>query len=80
MGACCASGGRDGTLDQKEDKLAGPELKKGVGAIEDAVEEKAGKSQQPESPEEAEFRTKVSEIRSEAELINVTTNRSHISL
>jgi len=67
MGACCASGGRDGTFDQKEDKLAGPALKKD----EELVEEKTIKPLVQESPEEIEFRTKVEGVKSHLDLINV---------
>ena len=67
MGACCASGGREGTFDQKEDKLAGPALKKD----EEIVEEKTSKPLVPDSPEEIEFRAKVEEVKSHIDLINV---------
>ena len=47
MGACCASGGREGAFDQKEDKLASADLKK-----DETVTEKAGKPTAPTKPQE----------------------------
>lgn len=70
MGACCASGGREGAFDQKEDKLVSTQLK-----MDDAVVEKGAKpgaaAKSQENPDDITFKTNTAQIKSHNEDTNV---------
>lgn len=69
MGACWTKENRGDKLDAKEEKLDGCELNKDG---EDQTVEKAGKAKAAEdTPEEAEFRARAAEIKSDNEATNV---------
>ncbi len=79
MGACCASGGREGAFDQKEDHLANAELQKDA-----AVAEKTAKpvsaaapaaapapSKPQENPDDTKFKATAAQMRSHNDDTNV---------
>lgn len=67
MGNCCASGGRDGGFDQKEDQLA-PELRKEDGEL-------AERSAKPpkETPEDISFKTTAKGITTSNQIVDVSS-------
>lgn len=66
MGNCCASGGRDGGFDQKEDKLTAPELKKEDGEITEKTKRPA-----EETPEDATFKEIARQIKTSNPTVDV---------
>ena len=71
MGNCCASGGREGAFDQKEDKLTNPELKK-----EDDVVGEKGVKPAVQSPDDISFKEMATQIKSHNDNTNVSLYES----
>ncbi len=81
MGACCASGSREGGFDQKEDKLVVTELKKDAAVAEKSSKpDNAGKpqTQAPAAPQEnaddLTFKKTAAQMRSHNEDTNVSSS------
>jgi len=79
MGGCCTGSGRDGSLDQKEDKLENPSLKKGDEEIAENAGKGDGTTKMNDGPDDIKFREVARNIKSSGENINVASVHNRIS-